>query len=136
MKHFAKILSLTVGLGILAVLLSFITNRPVRAQDPGPPALFTPPFFTTDGNFLDCRLVNVSANTITARIQIFAQDGSSVRDTGLQSVDAGTVLFVFATSTNNPQYCRFSGDFPRGQIRAIGAVYNSAIQPVAAVPAE
>ena len=36
MKQFAKTLSLTVGLGILVVVLNFITDRPVRAQDPGP----------------------------------------------------------------------------------------------------
>jgi hypothetical protein len=42
-----------------------------------------------------------------ARIQILAQDGSGVQDTDLQLVDTLTVQFVFADSTNNPQYCRF-----------------------------
>ena len=100
------------------------------------PILFTPPFYVTDGNFLDCRLVNVSNHTITARIQILAQDGSGVQDTDFQLVDGGTVQFVFADSTNNPQYCRFSGNFTREKIRAIGAVYNTAHLPVASAQAE
>jgi len=36
MKRFAKILSLTAGLGIVTVVFSFITDRPVPAQGPPP----------------------------------------------------------------------------------------------------
>ena len=130
-------LRLLVALGILGLVAAIGSLALVHAQNEDQGSiLFTPPFFVTDGNFLDCRLVNVSNHTITARIQILAQDGSGVRDTDFQLVDAGTVQFVFADSTNNPQYCRFSGNFTREKIRAIGAVYNSAHLPVAAAQAE
>ncbi len=37
MKQFAKVLLLTLGFGVLAVVLGFVTSGQVGAQDPGPP---------------------------------------------------------------------------------------------------
>ena len=78
--------------------------------------LVTPPVFIGSGGDVSCNLVNITSDTIPARLQLIADDGTVLVDSN-QTVPPGQVVKIFGQKLARLVYCRFVKT-SKGKVRA------------------
>jgi len=83
--------------------------------------LVTAPVFVGGGSDVSCNLVNITSDTISARLQLIADDGTVLVDSP-QTVPAGRVVRIFGQKLGRFVYCRFV-KASKGKVRATLAAF-------------
>jgi len=78
--------------------------------------LVTPPVFVGTGSDASCNLVNITSDTISARLQLIIDDGTVLVDS-TQTVPPGQVVRIFGQKPGRFVYCRFV-KASKGKVRA------------------
>ena len=84
--------------------------------------LVTPPVFIGSGSDVSCNLVNITSDTIAARLQLIIDDGTVLVDSP-QTVPAGQAAKIFAQKPARLVYCRFV-KASKGKVRATLAAFS------------
>ena len=69
--------------------------------------LVTAPVFVGATTTALCKLLNITSAPIPAQVQLIAQGGTVLMDTGPQTVNAARVLEVEQAAVKNTIFCRF-----------------------------
>lgn len=98
--------------------------------------LFTPPLPALAGNFLQCSIVNVSAETRAVRIRYFDSLGNQVADSGEHDLGGSEGFGLSLPASAAGFYCSFSVAGSGNKFRASISVLQPGVGLISALPAE
>lgn len=97
--------------------------------------LFSPPLVPLGSNQLDCYLVNVSDKERKATIQALDAQGVALKTVPV-ILAPGTEFVATVEAEEEPRYCKFIVDGPRGAFRASVLVRQDGVGSVSALAAQ
>ena len=115
----------------LAVLMLFGMAVPVHAIT----TLTSTPLFVPNGQALLCAITTYGPAVITITIQVLNAAGN-VLDSGSDSISPGAIAVAVNPGPLTPAYCKFTGNFNRGFVRASAAQIRNNGATLVVVPAQ